>query len=184
MDDSDLNELINQDEVRKSISYLHSNKSPGPDGLCIELFKCTLDYILPFLTTVFNTIFSEGIVPESWGGSIIWPIHKKGSLSNPDNFRGVLLINTICKIFCNITVKRLDDWTAENNIIHKSQAGFRRNYSTIDNIFTFQSLIQKHISKKGGRFYCIFIDYKKAFDSVNHDKLWEALERKDIGGSS
>ena len=79
-------------------------------------------------------------------------------------------------------VKRLDDWAAENNIIHESQAGFRRNYSTIDNIFTLQSLIQKHISKKGGRFYCVFIDYKKAFDSVNHDKLWEALERKGIGG--
>ena len=61
------------------------------------MFKCTLDYILPFLTTVFNVIFSEGIVPESWGDSIIFPIHKKGSLSNPHNFRGVSLINTICK---------------------------------------------------------------------------------------
>ena len=145
VDDSDLNELITQDEVRKSISNLHSNKSPGPDGLSIELFKFTLDYILPFLTTVFNTIFSED--------SIICPIHKKGSLSNPDNFRAVSLINTICKIFCNIIVKRLDDWTAENNIMHESQAGFRRNYSTIYDIFTLQSLVQKYISKKEGRFY-------------------------------
>ena len=45
-----------------------------------------------------------------------------------------------------------------------------------------QSLVPKHISEKGVRFYCIFIDYKKAFDSVNHDRLWDALERKGFSG--
>ena len=76
-----------------------------------------------------------------------------------------------------------DKYTEKFNVIHESQAGFRSKYSTIDNVFTLKSLVQKHISKKGGWFYCIFIDYKKAFDSVNHDRLWDALERKGMSGN-
>ena len=89
----------------------------------------------------------------------------------------------MCKIFTGILTNRLNEWTEKYNVIHESQAGFRSNYSTIDNVFTLQSLVQKHISKKKGRFYCIYIDYKKAFDSVNHERLWDALERKGITGN-
>ena len=80
----------------------------------------------------------------------------------------------MCKIFTNILINRLNERTEKFNVIHESQAGFRSKYSTIDNV------VQKHIIKKGGRFYCIFIDYKKGFDSVYHDRLWDALERKGI----
>ena len=183
IDDSDLNKPIIESEVRKSIMRLNSNKTPGPDGLCIELFKYTLEYVLEYLTSLFNNIFTSGIVPESWGYSIVCPILKKGSTADPNNFRGVSLINSMCKIFTGILTNRLNEWTEKYNVIHESQAGFRSKYSTIDNVFTLQSLVQKHISKKKGRFYCIYIDYKKAFDSVNHARLWDALERKGITGN-
>ena len=93
------------------------------------------------------------------------------------------MIDTVCKIFTNILVKRLDKWTEKFNVIHESQAGFRQIYSTIDNIFTLHALAQKFLSKKGGKFYCLFIDFRKAFDSIKHNKLWDALERKGIGGN-
>ena len=67
-------------------------------------------------------------------------------------------------------------------MISESQAGFRRSYSTIDNAFTLQALVQKYLSKKKGRFYCIFIDFEKAFDCIDHAKLWESLQRKHITG--
>lgn len=102
---------------------------------------------------------------------------------DPNNFRGISLINTICKIYTNILVFRLNNWIEKYNVIHESQAGFRRNYSTIDNIFNLQALVQKYLCKKGGRFYCLYIDFKKAFDSINHEKLWDALERKGIDGN-
>ena len=47
-DSSELNEIITDDESRRSVSHLHLNKSPGPDDVCIELYKCTKEYILPF----------------------------------------------------------------------------------------------------------------------------------------
>ena len=114
VDDSDLNKIINNSEVRKSILSVNSNKTPGPDGLCIELFKCTIEYVFPFLTTLFNNIFTSGIVPESWGLSIVCPILKKGSRTDPKIFRGVSLINSLCKIFTNILINRLNEWTEKN----------------------------------------------------------------------
>ena len=102
---------------------------------------------------------------------------------DPNNFRGVSLINTICKMFTSILTSRLDKWTEKYNVLHESQAGFRQQYSTTDNIFTLHALAQKYLCRKGGRFYCLFIDFRKAFDSINHDKLWDALERKGINGN-
>ena len=52
-----------------------------------------------------------------------------------------------------------------------------KGYSAIDNIFSLQSVVQKYLCRERGRFYCIFIDFKRAFDSIQHDSLWFSLER-------
>ena len=77
VDDSDLNKIITDFEVGRSIQTLNSNKTPGPDGICVELFKNMVEYVLQFLTTLFNNIFTSGIVPESWGYSIVALYLKK-----------------------------------------------------------------------------------------------------------
>ena len=68
----------------------------------------------------------------------------------------------------NILGIRLSKWCNKFNIIDESHAGFRSGYSTIDNVFTLMALVQKKISKKNGQFYCIFVDYAKVFDGINH----------------
>ncbi len=78
--------------------------------------------------------------------------------------------------------RRLTKWANDHNKIDESQAGFRAGYSTIDNMFTLQALVQKYLSKQGGRFYCLYVDFSKAFDRIQHDKLWESLQAKGIGG--
>ena len=90
----------------------------------------------------------------------------------------------MCKIFTSIIHKRLYDCSESNKIIDEAQAGFRRGYSTIDNIFTLQSVIQKYISKGRGRFYCLilFVDFSKAYDRIDHSKLWKSLSSKGING--
>lgn len=146
-DCEELNKQITGLEVRESVFSLHSGKSPGPDGICAELYKTTIDYTCPFLTRLFNEIFDKGVVPESFGESIISPIHKKGSLDDPGNFRGISLINTLCKIFMGIMSKRLQNWCDTYNVIDESQSGFRMHYSTIENIFCLQAVSQKYLSK-------------------------------------
>ena len=177
-----LNKDISEDEIFLAISQLNAGKSPGPDGICIDILKYISPMIIPYLHQLFNEILTTGIVPESWGESIIVPIHKKCSRTEPNNYRGISLINATCKIFTYILNNRLYSWCEENKLLDESQAGFRQNYSTVDNIFTLMSVTQKYISKRGGRFYCIFIDFSKAFDSIQHAILWDALKRKNING--
>ena len=171
---------ITNDEIVASLKSINSNRSPGPDGICIEMIKVTLHEILPFLNVLFNKIYDTGIFPSEWSKSIICPIHKSGSLSNPENFRGISLINSISKIFTNILTIRLQTWAENNNVIDDSQAGFRKNYSTIDNIFSLQALIQKYLCRERGRFYCLFVDFRRAFDSIPHNKIWDSLQRKGL----
>ena len=147
---------------------------------CIEMLKETLTTILPYLKVLFNDIFNSGIYPEDWGESILCPIYKNVNKTSPENYRGISLISSLCKIFNGILTKRLQSWCEDNQVIDESQAGFRKNYSTIDNIFSLQSVVQKYLSREGGPFYCIFIDFRRAFDSINHEKLWDSLKRKGI----
>ena len=57
-----------------------------------------------------------------------------------------------------------------------------KNYSTIDNIFVLQSIIQKYLSRKKGRYYVLFIDFSKAFDTITHALLWYKMQRCGIHG--
>ena len=162
---------------------MKNNRSPGPDGIVIEMYKKTLHLTLPYLHKLFNEVFNSGHFPSEWANSIIYPVHKKGSVNYPNNYRAISLTDTICKIFVSILNTRLSYWCDKNDIIEEFQAGFRKGYSTSDNIFTLMTLIQKYQSKQNGRFYCIFIDYEKAFDKVKHNELWKALEKINVHGN-
>ena len=76
-----LESQISEAEIRYAIGKLKSDRSGGPDGLCIEMFKAVLDDIMPFLLVLFNNNFNSGIFPESWCESIISPIHKSGPIN-------------------------------------------------------------------------------------------------------
>ena len=91
-------------------------------------------------------------------------------------------MNVISKIFTRILFSRLTHWCDVTQNISESQAGGRSGYSTIDNIFCLQAVVQKYITKKRGRFYILFIDFCKAYDSVNRQKLWEILVEKGLKG--
>ncbi|MEW8545659.1 MAG: reverse transcriptase family protein [Candidatus Thiodiazotropha sp.] len=66
--------------------------------------------------------------------------------------------------------------------IDEAQSGFRPGYSTVDNLYCLMTTVQKYLSKKGGRFYFLFVDFSKAFDSISHEKLIKCLIRKGVGG--
>ena len=112
--------------------------------------------------TFFNHVFSTGNFPDMWRKSIIVPVHKAGARNDPSNYRGISLLNVMYKIFSNITYYRLCNWSEMYNRTDETQAGFCSRYSTTDNIFSLQSLIKKYISKPGGRFYVLHVDFFKS----------------------
>lgn len=142
-------------------------------------FIDTVDFISPYLCTIFNKIISSGVYPKSWSKGVIVPVFKKGDNTGPANYRCITLINTMSKIFSLCLRTRLNKWCEENSIFNESQFGFRDKKSTSDAIFLLHCFIQK-ILANNSKLYTVFIDYGRAFDTVIRDALWFKLINEGI----
>jgi hypothetical protein len=103
---------------------------------------------------------------------IIIPIHKKNDKADCNNYRGISLLSTAYKILSNILLARLTPYV--NEIIGDHQCGFRRNRSTMDQIFYIRQILQKKW-EYNGTVHQLFIDFKKAYDSVKREVLYSIL---------
>jgi hypothetical protein len=137
---------------------------------------------VPLLCKLFNKILEVGCFPTEWGKALLVPIHKKGNLNEPNNYRGIALLSCISKVFTKIINRRLTEWAEENSKMYDVQAGFTNGKSIIDQIFVFQSLVSKYLAQKKGRFYIVFVDFSKAFDSVPHLHLFYSLMQENLHG--
>lgn len=179
-----LNEPFTVNEIKKSILNLKNNKTPSLfDNVLNEYLKyCNSEDFMLVICKLFNIILDSGIFPEVWSKGIILPIYKnKGSTNDPDNYRGITILSCFGKLFTSVLNNRLNLFLENNNILCEEQAGFRKGYSTIDHIFSLKLIIDFYLAKKKNLF-CAFIDYKKAFDSVNRLALWRKLLSNNIDG--
>ena len=177
----ELDNPISENEIKDAIKNLKFGKASGPDNICAEFLKHSEFVILPFLCTLYNRIFDACYFPFEWTKAIIVPLLKNGDEKNPDNYRGISLLSILSKIFTSILNKRLYNWAETNDKISPEQAGFRRSFSTIDHIFTIISIVQSRFnSPSGGKVYACFIDYRKAFDSVDRSKVWDKFHSLSI----
>ena len=141
------------------------------------MLKVGQEHFVKFLTTLFNHVFSSGIFPDIWTKSVIVPIYKKGDVHCVDNYRGVSLLSIVSKCYTSILNNRLYNWAEDCEKVTESQAGFRKGYSTTDHIFSLYAMTQKYLSKKGGKLYVVFVDLRRAFDSVRYSKLLHVLQK-------
>jgi len=118
------------------------------------------------------SIWKKEKLPEEWKESIIIPIHKKEDKTDCNNYRGISLLPTTYKILSNILLSRLIPYA--NKIIGDHQCGFRRNKSTIDHIFCIRQIIEKKW-EYNEEVHQLFIDFKKAYDSVRREVLYKVL---------
>ena len=177
-----LNGPILLDEVVSGIKSLKRGKAAGIDGIRSEFYQINNPNLITVIHKIICHIFYSGVYPASWSSSMITPLYKKGNASEVKNYRGINLINVMSKIFSHILQSRLKHWCEINNLIPEEQAGFRSNYSTVDNIFSLSALVQKYITKPRGRFYVLFVDFRVAFDNINRDKLWTVLKKDGCHG--
>lgn len=119
-------------------------------------------------------------MPPEWSKTLMTMLQKKGDRKNPGNYHGIALCNTMLKLFTSIILKRLTIWTDDCNILVEGQSGFRKGRSCLDNIFTLNAVVSLHLRLPGRHIYAVFVDFKRAFDSVNHDLLWSKLHHLGI----
>eukprot|EP00105_Crassostrea_gigas_P042815 XP_019926963.1 PREDICTED: uncharacterized protein LOC109619995 [Crassostrea gigas] len=178
----ELDKDIDVEEIKVVIKKLKKGKSHGDDCLLNEYFIEFEEYLLPILLKLFNCILQTCFFPESWSSSIIVPVFKKGDKSDPNNYRGISLVSNMCKLFTSVLNNRLITWSDENDVITDAQFGFKSKCGTSDAIFALHTLITSSLASNNKKLYCAFIDFKKAFDSVDRSKLWMKLSKIGIQG--
>ena len=126
-----------------AIQRLKKSQAAGPDGIIGEFFKHAGHLAVDFLVKFLNVLFERGIYPDSWTESIIIPLFKKGNQNDPDNYRGISLCDISSKLYSSIINNSLQEWIEQNNLTGECQAGFKKDYSTVDHMFTLMAMIQK-----------------------------------------
>ena len=166
----------------KCLTKLKLNKACSSDLILNEFLKFSKTKMLTAFTKLFNLIFSSGFIPDEWSQGIICPIYKsKGDKANPDIYRGITILSCFGKLFTAVLNNRLNNYLENMNLLCEEQAGFRKNYGTTDHIFNLKCLIDLYLFR-GKKLFCAFIDYRKAFDSVNRTHLWHKLLNHHIDG--
>ena len=186
---SNLRKKICADEVEEALRESTNDKSPGMDGIPVELWKLLQQQhksadekdrhrfcnITEVLAHVFNDITEHGIT-EGTGFNDGWmcPIYKKKEADNIANYRPITILNTDYKLFAKAIATRLSGVAPE--IIHPDQAGFIRGRSIFDQIEQTSTTIN-YARLKGINGAIIALDQEKAYDKVTHPYLWKVLER-------
>lgn len=168
---------VTEDEILKQIKKLKPNKSPGPDNIRNEVLRWGAPLLLPFLTELFNMVLILEKVPLQWCKSEIILLYKKGNPKDISNYRPISLLANIYKIFSAMLLDRISIKIEERQPLE--QAGFRSGFSTIDNIQALEQLIEK-FKEFNQPLYIGFIDYCKAFDTINHSSIWKTLRACNV----
>ena len=180
-----LNREITMDELKGIIKRLPYKKAVGTDRIANELLKLATPPLLQALLNYLNLNLKVGNTCSNWCFGLIALIHKEGSKDDPNNYRGICVLNALLKVLCTILNDRLIKYCDDHHLINSEQIGFKKNSRTSDHIFTLKTLVNKYVvdQRNGKKLYACFVDFQKAFDSVWHDALFRKLENKGINGN-
>ena len=168
---------VSLDEVVRAIRELKNGKAPGPGSIPSELIKCGTRKLFGCITELMKRCIKGEEVPKEWKESWISAIHKKGKKDDCENYRGLSVTGTMSKIYGKILKAKIEEEWAPQEA--EEQAGFRAGRSTVDHLFCLTQLIEKRMTV-GQELHLVFVDLKKAYDSVPLMKLWEALEKSNF----
>jgi hypothetical protein len=165
---------IQPDEVHREVSGLLPTKSPGPDGIHPAILKPLAGILAKPLSALFNASLMRASLPRDWKMAAITPIHKGGSRAVALNYRPVSLTSVVLKILERIIAANIVQHVAVNHLLSAEQHGFVKKKSCLTNLISFLDEITKRLDK-GEPVEVWYLDFQKAFDSVNHRLLMRKL---------
>ena len=160
---------ITEDEIKKLITKIDLSKSSALGDLSTRLLRDAFVCLVSELTYIYNASLDTGVFPTAWGIGIVTPIPKTNSSSkNAKDWRPITQISLPGKILERVIHTQLSKYLEDNNILYNNQHGFRSEHSTTSAVFSALKDIYENwnlnlIST------CIFIDFSRAFDSIDHD---------------
>uniref|UniRef100_A0A8B9X3I9 Reverse transcriptase domain-containing protein n=1 Tax=Bos mutus grunniens TaxID=30521 RepID=A0A8B9X3I9_BOSMU len=174
---TDLEPDILECEVKWALESITTNKASGGDGIPVELFQILKDDAVKVLHSICQQIWKSQQWPQDWKRSVFIPIPKKGNAKECSNYRTIALISHGSKVMLKSLQTRLQQYV--NRELPDVQAGFRKGRGTRDQIANICWIMEKAREFQKNISFC-FIDYAKAFDCVDHNKLWKILKEMGI----
>lgn len=168
-------------EIELTLKQSKYSASGGDDDLNLaQLKSLPVDDLVDF----FMYIGLHGEVPDSWRTATIRPIPKPNKDSSvPQNTRPIALLPRVRRLYTAILAKRISTWAEQEGLLPSEQNGFRAQHRTSDNIFILCSMLMRYSRlRQPPPLFAVFADLEKAFDSVDRDKMWQALDQLGLRG--
>ena len=159
-------------EIENGLKKLNKGKSPGPDNITPELLIAGGPVLQTWLMFLIDSNLQNRVIPDELNVSEIVTLFKKGDPLDCGNYRPISLLSHVYKLLMQVVYTRIKKDLIE--ALPKEQAAYQPGHSTIEQIQTIQQIIEKSIEFQQPCVIC-FIDYTKAFDSIDQTKLWEIL---------
>jgi hypothetical protein len=159
---------------------LKRNKFARLDGIKAEFLLDADNMLHVPLQIVFNKLLQQGYSIGLFIG-VIHALHKGGDALQFENYRGITVGLVLAKVFAMILEAQLSSWAEERGLRARGEAGFRKDLRTTDNLYILRTLIEQSTHKRK-KVYCCFVDFRKAFDTMPHDLLWQVLAEMGIVG--
>ena len=170
------------DECSGIINTLKNTKE-DIDTISVPIFKKFHHNLVNILCDIINLSFITGCFPKCFKHATVIPIFKKGDRSNPTNYRPIALLPFISKIFERCIFTRLTNYATANNLLSPNQFGFTKGKSTHDAIILLTEKIYECLNAGDGSFILnVFIDFKKCFDTIDHEICCNKLALYGVEG--
>ena len=135
------------------------------------------------LHRLYSVCYEQNVIPTLWYKTIICPIIKRGKDSrHPLNHRAISLMSTVAKVFSDIINNRIVYYMETRQLFADEQNGFRRMCSCLDHLYVLTTIIRNRKKDNLSTYVC-YVDFTRAFDSVNHSLLWLKLQGYNISGN-
>ena len=174
--------ILTRQAVQNKLNKLDTSKSTGPDKIPALILKTlSLEISLP-LTIIYNKSLEEGTLPKDWKVAEVTGIFKKGSKSDPGNYRPVSLTSIICKVLESFVKNSIQEYMETNKFFTDCQHGFRGKRSCVTQLLEAMNDFTNLIDNSN----CIdviYMDFAKAFDKVPHQRLLNKMSAYGIEGN-
>ena len=155
-------------EVKKALGSISMNKATGSDGIPAELFQILKDVAAKVLHSVCQQIWKTQQWSQDWKKSVFISVPNKGNVKECSDYHKIVLISHASKVMLKILQVKFQKYV--NRELPDVQVEFRKGRGTRDQIANIYWIIEKPREFQKNIYFC-FIDYTKAFLTVDHNKL-------------